>query len=175
MKTVSQRLREHILNGAMSLQELQKSEWSELFEQLMRNRLVMGAFRYGRLGAEGKSQFDRVEYMERCLQKYKETGNLECLVDIANLALVEFVEGKHPQRHFHTEEDGKEHAQVKRDWKGWDGKCVLCGGEGPFGENEEVCTWCRKEVPIAERIVETARKIREEGTERLLREHRMKR
>jgi hypothetical protein len=111
VKTVTQRLRDHLLNGAMSLEELQKSEWSSLFEQLMRNRLVMGAFRYGRLGAEGKPQFNRAAYMMLCIQKYKKTGNLECLVDVANLALVEFVEGKHPKRHFYTEEDGKEHAQ----------------------------------------------------------------
>jgi hypothetical protein len=154
VKTVTQRLRDHLLNGAMSLEELQKSEWSSLFEQLMRNRLIMGAFRYGRLGAEGKPQFDRVAYIRKCLDKYEQTGNLECLVDVANLALVEFVEGKHPKRHFHTEEDGKEHAEVVTR-TGWNGKCVLCGGPGPFRKPKdikysytEVCAWCEQDPPV---------------------------
>ena len=89
----------------------QWSEWSIDFEQLMRNRLVNGSFRYGCLGDKNKPQYDRVSYIERCITDYKLTGNLECLVDIANLALVEFVEGKHPRRHFKAVDDG-DHAEV---------------------------------------------------------------
>ena len=113
MKTVTQHLRDHLLNGAMSLKELQKSEWSYLFEQLMRNRLVMGAYRYGRLGHPGKPDYDRVGYMQRCIRQYDRTGNLECLVDVANLALVEFVEGKHPVRHFEAVDDEDHSEEVK--------------------------------------------------------------
>jgi hypothetical protein len=112
VKTVTQRLRDHLLNGAMSLEELQKSEWSPLFEQLMRNRLIMGAFRYGRLGSEEKPLYAYVKYMRKSFDEYEQTGNLECLVDVANLAMLEFVDGRHPKRHFHAEGDGKEHAQV---------------------------------------------------------------
>ena len=88
----------------------QWSEWSYEFEQLMRNRLVMGSYRYGRLGSKGKPQFDRMSYIQRIIIEYNETGNLECLVDIANLALVEFVEGIHPKRHFKAVDDG-DHAE----------------------------------------------------------------
>lgn len=33
----------------LTLEELRESEWSEEFEKFMRNRLIMGAIRYGRL------------------------------------------------------------------------------------------------------------------------------
>lgn len=106
MTTVAQHIRRRLLY----LGKLAQSEWSYEFEELMRARLIMGAFRYGRLGAPGKPQFDRIAYAIRCLQKYEDTGNLECLVDGANLLLVEFVEGKHPNRHFNSVDDG-DHAK----------------------------------------------------------------
>jgi len=74
--------------------------WSSKFEQLMRNRLIMGAFRYGLLGYHKKPQYDRIASALRRLEKYAEFGNLELLVDVANMCLVEFVEGKHPDRHW---------------------------------------------------------------------------
>jgi len=106
MTTVSQHIRRRLL----FLGKLGQSEWSYEFEELMRNRLIMGAFRYGKLRAPGKPQFDRVAYAIRCLEQFRQTGNLEHLVDAANLCLVEFVEGKHPHRHF-AAVDGGDHAE----------------------------------------------------------------
>lgn len=111
MKTITEQIRDHLLRP-LSLNQLQSTEWSSLFETLMRNRLIMGAYRYGRMGVKGKPQYDRVQAIRRCIRDYNETGNLECLVDVANLALVEFVEGDHPRRNFHAKDDG-EHAQKK--------------------------------------------------------------
>jgi len=87
--------------------DLTKTEWSYEFERLMRNRLIMGAIRYGRLGALGKLQWDRVPDIIRRLKQYQQTGNLEHLVDCANLCLCEFVEGEHPNKHFESKDDGE--------------------------------------------------------------------
>ena len=95
-----------------TLADLEKTQWSPYFEQLMRNRLIMGAMRYGILGSKSKPLYNMVASMETRLSSYKETGNLELLVDIANLCLVEFIEGKHPKRHWQPEDDGT-HCQVK--------------------------------------------------------------
>ena len=75
------------------LASLAATEWSGEFERFMRNRLVMGAFRYGLLSAAGKPAWDRVSGIEAHLERYRADGNLEHLVDVANLALLEFVEG----------------------------------------------------------------------------------
>ena len=88
------------------IDRLRESEWSDVFEKLMRNRLVMGAFRYNCIHEPNKVQYDRVSAMFRRLTKYVETGNTELLVDIANLALLEFEEGDHPNKHFRSEDDG---------------------------------------------------------------------
>lgn len=98
-----------------NLDELRRTQWSDEFERLwrerwgapldgqfldlMHNRLVMGALRYGLLGRPGKPAYDNVGSIRRRLAKYHEDGNLEHMVDTANIALVEYVEGKHPNRH----------------------------------------------------------------------------
>lgn len=95
------------LNPKLTLADLERSEWSPEFEILMRNRLIMGALRYGKLGVKPKQKYDRVNSIAIRLRKYQETGNLELLVDIANLCLCEFVEGTHPLRHWHAVDDGQ--------------------------------------------------------------------
>lgn len=89
--------------------DLLKSEWSHEFERLMRNRLVMGALRYGLLRRKDSKIYDRVGSMMRRLKKYQETGNKEFLVDVANLCLVKFVCCKHPNAHFHSQDNTTEH------------------------------------------------------------------
>ena len=69
------------------LESLAKTEWSSIFEQLMRNRLMMGALRYGLLHDSGKPNYKRTESIEWHLKMFKETGNAEHLVDIANQCL----------------------------------------------------------------------------------------
>ena len=95
-----------------SIDELRETEWSPEFEQLMRNRMIMGAFRYGRLRSESKPVYDRMNSIRQRLPIYEATGNLEVLVDIANMALLEFVEGEHPNRHLKAVDDGV-HTQIK--------------------------------------------------------------
>ena len=91
-----------------SFADLVKSEWSYKFEQLMRNRLIMGAIRYGRLHEKDKPKYDRVESMITRLQKYSTDGNKEHLVDVANLCLCEFEESNNTLRPI----DDGEHVKV---------------------------------------------------------------
>jgi len=97
-----------------TLAGLEASEWSTTFERLMRNRLIMGALRYGKIHAPGKPRYDRIPSMLRRLQKYHETGNKELLVDVANLCLLEFEECHHPRAHFRAADDTTEHVEATR-------------------------------------------------------------
>lgn len=90
-----------------TLPELLRSEWSGRFEVLMRNRLVLGALRYGRMGAAGKRRYDRVGSIERRLTAYRASGNREHLVDCAALLMLEFEEGTHPTAHWAPGDDGE--------------------------------------------------------------------
>jgi hypothetical protein len=93
------------------LADLERSEWSPEFERLMRNRLIMGALRYGLMGAPGKPKYDRIGSIEKRLKAYRETGNKELLVDSANLCLMEFVECHHPKAHFAADDSGINHVK----------------------------------------------------------------
>jgi hypothetical protein len=84
----------------MRYNDLAATEWSPTFERLMRNRLIMGAMRYGKIGARNKPSYDRIAGARKRLAQYATTGNLECLVDVANMVLLEFEESKHPNRHW---------------------------------------------------------------------------
>ena len=114
MASIHNAIRKHIFNqiglsdpviddgGIKLVLLLEKSEWSPDFEQLMRNRLIMGAMRYGKMGDPSKPQYDRISDILRRAKEYKKTGNDELLADIANAALLEYVEGDHPQKHFRS-------------------------------------------------------------------------
>lgn len=112
MPTVSELIRRRLLkevpDRTPSLDELRRTERSPEFERLRMNRKVFGAMRYGLMGAEGKPQYDRVSDMIRRLGMYTNDGNAEHLVDVANLAELEFVEGDRCVRPMddviHTEE-----------------------------------------------------------------------
>ena len=122
MKTVLEHIREHALRRAgvasdprlPGLAVLRQTEWSPRFEALMRNRPIVGAFRYGRIGAQGKGAYALVDSARHRLDAYESTGNLEHLGDVANLALVEFVEGRHPRRHWDAADDGEPCAPTTR-------------------------------------------------------------
>jgi len=93
------------------LNELQVGQWNHEFEMLMRNRLVMGAFRYGLFSEQRHARHDNLASIAAHAGEYQRTGNAEHLVDIANLALVEFTLPSHPDSHFESIDDGGHHAR----------------------------------------------------------------
>jgi hypothetical protein len=97
------------------LPTLQRTEWNTEFERLMRNRLIMGAFRYGTFSEQTTRRRDNPASLENHLDAYNQTGNAEHLVDIANLALVEFTLPSHPSFHFKAIDDGQHHATVVKE------------------------------------------------------------
>ena len=85
---------------------LVRTEWSLPFEKLMRKGLLQGAFRYGLLNAPGKPQWNRIKDAKHRLDLYARDGNVEHLRDAANMCLLEFEEGVHPNRHQASIHDG---------------------------------------------------------------------
>lgn len=90
-----------------TLEELMKKQWNEQFVRLMKNRMCMGYFRYGSLQHQKrKERYDSIGSSLRRLRLYQATGNLEHLVDAANLCLIEFTIPNHPNAHFDATDDG---------------------------------------------------------------------
>jgi len=122
MRFVHDQIRAHLLRSCgfidepirhLQLDALRRSEWSPTFERLMRNRLIMGAFRYGRLH-EPHAPHDNVHSAIARLRRYLKDGNQEHLVDAANLCLVEYVRGEcHSHPTFQTVDDGQHTEQLK--------------------------------------------------------------
>lgn len=73
-------------------------EFLRAFSNLMMNRLIVGCLRYGPIGKGPR--IDRTKGLMKRANQYKKTGNLEFLVDIANICLIEFHEKTHPLAHW---------------------------------------------------------------------------
>ena len=100
--------------------QLRASEWSPQFEEFMRNRMVMGALRYGTIAQNraAKKPYDRIASVKKRLESYLITGNDELLVDCANLLMLEFELGQHPRKHFRAADSREHNVEVKPlDWK----------------------------------------------------------
>ena len=82
--------------------EFPDSEWSDMFIKLMHNRLAIGYFRYGPLNEQPKGLYDNIDSIRQRVKLYKETGNDEILVDISNIAMVEYVNGNHKDKHMYA-------------------------------------------------------------------------
>ncbi len=120
--TTTEHIREHLLEclGVFAqeakrlpdLAELEVLQRAPEFERLCSNRMVMGAFRYGLMRKQKQSGngYDNVGSLIHRARLYQQSGNLEHLCDVANLAMVEFVTSQHPKRHFRADDDGV-HAQ----------------------------------------------------------------
>lgn len=100
------------------LPALEESEWSHEFERLMRNRLLMGALRYGTFAekrdkAKRGKHWDLLGALRKKAEGYEATGNTEYLVDAANYCLLAFELDPHPSKHFRALDDHTDHCKMK--------------------------------------------------------------
>lgn len=59
-----------------------KEEYSEKFDQMRKNRVKTSFYKYGSAKENfGKGYVDALGSLEKCLAKYRETGNTEYLLD----------------------------------------------------------------------------------------------
>ncbi len=76
-------------------------EYSTRFDELRWNRVEVSFYKYGPAAQNfGRGNVQAIPTLERCLQKYKETGNGDYLCDIANYAMFEYMYPQHPKAHF---------------------------------------------------------------------------
>lgn len=109
MKTIRDYMRSRLLGERtiLDLETVVATQWSDRFISYMRNRMIMGAYRYGLINDPNAPSRDNIGSLIKRAQLYLEDGNQEHLVDVANLALVEFIRGCcHPAPFFKAIDDG---------------------------------------------------------------------
>lgn len=85
--------------------DILKTEYSEKFDTLRKNRMVTSFDKYGPLQVNYENKLiDGIKTLEECIQKYKKTGNTEYLVDVSNYAMIEFMYPQHEKAYFKSTE-----------------------------------------------------------------------
>lgn len=83
-------------------------EYSEEFDNLAKNRVKVSYHKYGSAAENfGKGYVQAIPSLLRCIEKYKETGNTEYLVDGRNYLMFEFMYPQHPKAHFRATESNE--------------------------------------------------------------------
>lgn len=89
------------------------TEFSVPFVQGMADRMAVSFAKYGHVTDESVKKFDPVQNLQVRLDKYRETGNTEWLMDVANCAMIEFMFPQHPEAHYRatdsSESPGRSH------------------------------------------------------------------
>lgn len=76
-------------------------DYSEEFDELRKNRIIMSHYKYGWMADSYPTGLaDAVNSLEKRLALYKETGNTEWLIDVANFAMIEYKYPQHSNTHF---------------------------------------------------------------------------
>lgn len=98
----------------MSNDEILKTEYSEQFDAMRKNSIIVGFHEYGPIKINYENDFIKaVSSMEKCIDLYKETGNQKYLIDLANFSMIEFMIPKHPNAHSNRNDSAKS-ATVKK-------------------------------------------------------------
>lgn len=82
-------------------------DWSKDFISLMQNRIIVSHYKYGWISQTYPEMAKAIDSAEERLRLYRETGNTEWLVDLANFAMIEFMRPSHPQAHFRATSSGE--------------------------------------------------------------------
>ncbi len=92
-----------------SMKEMEALQWGEEWQHilfLMKNRMLMGGYRYGPTPLQKPREFDNIADIKRRLDLYEVEGNMEHLVDAANITIIECLKKSHPNFHFSASDDG---------------------------------------------------------------------
>lgn len=92
----------------MSSEEILKTEYSQRFDDIRKNMMVLSYYKYGPMQENYKTEktIDAIGSLEKRLQKYKDTGNTEFLADIANFAMIEFMHPQHERAFYKPTDSG---------------------------------------------------------------------
>jgi hypothetical protein len=77
-----------------------RRDYSDEFDSLRKNSIIQSHYKYGWMSDTYPELADAFGSLEKRVEMYRQTGNADWLVDIANFAMIEFMHPKHPLHHF---------------------------------------------------------------------------
>jgi len=101
----------------MDRKSIEKTEVSETFIQGMRDRMVVSFHKYGPVADAYPGKVDAIASLQERINRYKETGNTEWLMDVGNFAMIEFMCPRHPSAHFEGTDADASPGRVSRSGK----------------------------------------------------------
>lgn len=90
------------------------SEFNKRFLQGMLDRMAVSHAKYGLMKDAAERRVDQLASLEVRLARYRETGNTEWLMDIANMAMIEFTHPLHPEAHYRPTDSDESPGRVHR-------------------------------------------------------------
>lgn len=91
------------------------TEFSDRFVDAMRNRMIVSFYKYGPVSLGYPGRVDALASLEKRIAKYRETGNAEWLVDVANFAMIEFMHPRHESAHFRSTDSDESPGRTRSD------------------------------------------------------------
>jgi hypothetical protein len=86
--------------------EILATEYSEEFNKLCKDSMVMSYYKYGPVALNYPDNVDAIKTIEERLALFKQDGNIAHLVDVANQAMIEFKHPRHPKAHYKGKDSG---------------------------------------------------------------------
>ena len=88
------------------IDDILKTDYSEEFDKKRKALIQQSYFKYGKASRNfATGNVDAIGSLEKCLVKFKETGNTEYLCDIANYAMFRFMFPQNGEYFRHTDSD----------------------------------------------------------------------
>ncbi len=84
-----------------------ESEYSQKFMDGMVRSMSVSYHKYGPLADAYPHKVDAIKSLEKRLKMYKETGNADYLIDVANFAMIESMHPGHPNFHYKPTDGGE--------------------------------------------------------------------
>lgn len=82
------------------LSRILQRDFSEDFVAKMKTSMLQSHYKYRWVSESYPELVDAIASLEERLELYKQTGNADYLVDVANFAMIESMHPKHPMAHF---------------------------------------------------------------------------
>lgn len=112
-------MKDIILKGTPGVPD---SEFSQQFTQGMLDRMGVSFFKYGLVEEAYPEKVKALRVaddeadcsLEGRLKRYRDTGNVEWLMDVANFAMIEFMHPRHSEAHFRATDSDE---SIGRTWQ----------------------------------------------------------